>query len=83
MHVTRILWKAVIDAPPDLADHILTCASSPFDYHFVDDINGRTCLHEAARVGALRLVNLCLENGVQRDKVDVLVDGECVPSSLF
>lgn len=70
MHVTRILWKAVIDAPPDLADHILTCASTPFDYHFVDDINDRTCLHEAARVGALRLVNLCLENGVQRDRTD-------------
>ena len=71
MHVTRILWKAVIDAPPELADHILTSASTPFDYHFVDDINGRTCLHEAARVGALRLVNLCLDNGVQQDKVDV------------
>lgn len=71
MHATRILWKSVIDAPPDLADHILTCASNPFDYHFVDDINGRTCLHEAARVGALRLVNLCLDNGVEPEKVDV------------
>lgn len=70
-HVTRILWKAVIDAPPDLADLILTSTASPFDFLFVDDINGRTCLHEAAIVGVLRLVNLCLENGVLRDKVDV------------
>ncbi len=71
MHVTRILWKAVIDAPPHLADLILASSSGPFNYLFVDDINGRTCLHEAARVGAFRLVNVCLENGVQRDKVDV------------
>ncbi|THH02398.1 hypothetical protein EW026_g446 [Hermanssonia centrifuga] len=71
MHVTRILWKAVIDAPPHLADLILASSSGPFNYLFVDDINGRTCLHEAARVGAFRLVNVCLENGVQREKVDV------------
>ena len=70
-HVTRILWKAIIDAPTDLADFILTSTSRPFDYRFIDDINGRTCLHEAARVGVLRLVDLCLRNGVQRDKVDV------------
>lgn len=70
-HVTRILWKAIIDAPADLADLILASTSRPFDYRFIDDINGRTCLHEAARVGALRLVDLCLQNGVQRDKVDV------------
>ena len=71
MHVTRILWKTVIDAPPDLADLILHSTSGPFNYGFVDDINGRTCLHETAIVGALRLVNLTLENGVQRDKVDI------------
>ena len=70
-HVTRILWKAIIDAPADLADFILASTSRPFDYRFIDDINGRTCLHEAARVGELRLVDLCLQNGVQRDKVDV------------
>ncbi|OBZ76417.1 Ankyrin repeat protein nuc-2 [Grifola frondosa] len=70
-HVTRILWKAVIDAPPDLADLILASTAGSFDYRFVDDINGRTCLHEVAIAGILRLVNLCLQNGVQRDKTDV------------
>ncbi|CDO68721.1 hypothetical protein BN946_scf184652.g48 [Trametes cinnabarina] len=69
-HVTRILWKAVIDAPPDLADLILASTVSPFDYTFVDDINGRTCLHEAAIAGILRLVDLCLAGGVQKDKTD-------------
>lgn len=70
MHVTRILWKAVIDAPREIADLILASTAGPFDFMFVDDINGRTCLHEAAIVGIIRLVNLCLENGVPPNKVD-------------
>ncbi|KAI0638270.1 cyclin-dependent protein kinase inhibitor [Trametes polyzona] len=69
-HVTRILWKAVIDAPQELADLILASTARPFDYTFVDDINGRTCLHEAAIAGLLRLVDLCLAGGVQKDKTD-------------
>ncbi len=69
-HVTRILWKAIIDAPQDIADLILDSTSGSFDYKFVDDINGRTCLHEAAIAGFLRLVDLCLAGGVQPDKPD-------------
>ncbi|TFY77601.1 hypothetical protein EWM64_g6411 [Hericium alpestre] len=71
MNITRILWKAVLDAPPALADMILTSTATPFDYLFVDDINGRTCLHEAAIAGTLRLVDICLANNVQPDKIDV------------
>lgn len=70
-NITRVLWRAVVDAPQDLADLILQSTATPFDFTFVDDINGRTCLHEAAITGALRLVNMCLENGVSADKVDV------------
>lgn len=69
-NVTRILWKAVIDSPSGFVDLILSIASNLFDFNFVDDINGRTCLHQAATVGMLRLVNLCLENNVPADKVD-------------
>jgi len=69
-NITRILWRAVIDAPPPLADLILA-TSTAFDYQFVDDINGRTCLHEAAVAGALRLVDLCLSHDVKPDVVDV------------
>ncbi|TFY72077.1 hypothetical protein EVG20_g918 [Dentipellis fragilis] len=71
MNVTRILWRAVLDAPPDIADLILATPETSFDFQFVDDINGRTCLHEAAIAGTPRLVNICLDNGVQPDKVDV------------
>ncbi|KAJ8522978.1 hypothetical protein ONZ45_g506 [Pleurotus djamor] len=70
-NVTRILWNVVLEAPPDLADLILASLSIPFDFQYVDDINGRTCLHEASIAGTLRLVNLCLKNNVQADKLDV------------
>jgi CDK inhibitor PHO81 len=70
-NVTRILWKTIIDSPPELADLILSFPLNPFDFLFVDDINGRTCLHQATMAGKLRLVDLCLERGVQPDKVDV------------
>ena len=70
-NVTRILWKAIIEAPSNFADLMLSFMGSPFDFAFIDDINGRTCLHEAAIAGALRLVEMCLEKGVQLHKVDV------------
>jgi CDK inhibitor PHO81 len=66
-----MLWNVIIEAPPSFADLILTSLSPPFDYHSVDDINGRTCLHGAAIAGAQRLVGLCLQNGVPIDKPDL------------
>ncbi|KAL4082008.1 hypothetical protein V8B97DRAFT_1863407 [Scleroderma yunnanense] len=69
--VTRVLWKVIVDAPAELADLILASVEVPFDFNFVDDINGRTCLHEAAAAGTLRLVNLCLEKGSQKESLDV------------
>ena len=70
-HVTRVLWKVVVDAPSELTDLILTSVEVPFDFGFIDDINGRTCLHEAAGAGSLHLVNMCLEQGSQKEKLDV------------
>ncbi|KAJ3990303.1 cyclin-dependent protein kinase inhibitor [Lentinula detonsa] len=69
-NTTRILWSVIVEAPPDLADLIMSTLSSPFDFDYVDDINGRTCLHEAAIAGALRLVKLCISKHVPVDKVD-------------
>ena len=70
-HVTRISWKAAIEAPPDLADLIMTSPNSVCDFHFVDDINGRTCLHAAAAAGELRMVNLSLDHNVEVNRKDV------------
>lgn len=93
-NITRVLWRAVVDAPEELADLILETsrASSSaadtgaeekttstttegtgkaFDWTFVDDINGRTCLHEASITGALRLVSMCLAHDVPASAIDV------------
>ncbi|KAG8900763.1 ubiquitin-protein ligase peroxin 12 [Tulasnella sp. 408] len=67
-HVTRILWKAAIEAEAPIADIIM--ASRGYDIHYVDDINGRTCLHGAAIAGELRLLNICVENGLVVDQPD-------------
>lgn len=69
--INRILWKAAIDAPSALADVIMLSSGTPFDFRVIDDINGRTCLHEAAIAGELRLVEFCLEKGVQVGRADV------------
>ncbi|KAG6866499.1 hypothetical protein C0991_003043 [Blastosporella zonata] len=69
--ITRILWNIIIEAPSDLGNLILSSLSSPFDFQFVDDINERTCLHEAAMAGVLPLVNLCIEKEVPVDKTDL------------
>ncbi|KAG1874787.1 hypothetical protein DFJ58DRAFT_324189 [Suillus subalutaceus] len=71
INVTRVLWRVIVDAPPELADLVLASITVPFDFDFVDDINGRTCIHEAAAAGALRLVNMCLEKSSQPEKLDV------------
>ena len=70
-HVSRISWKAAIEAPRDLADLIMTSPNSVCDFHFVDDINGRTCLHVAAASGELRMVDLCLDHNVEVNRKDV------------
>lgn len=70
-NVTRILWKVIIEAPPGLANLIFSSLSSPFDFKFVDDINGRTCLHEAAIAGSQRMIALCIQNNVSVNKTDV------------
>ncbi|KAF9452150.1 cyclin-dependent protein kinase inhibitor [Macrolepiota fuliginosa MF-IS2] len=71
VNVARILWNAIIESPPDLADLILSTLSTPFDFQFIDDINGRTCLHEAVIAGVPRLVDLCIKNGIRIDRSDV------------
>lgn len=68
-HVVRIIWKAAIEAPQNVADMIV--ASPAFDIEAVDDISGRTFLHEAALSGQLWLVQLALARGVVSAKLDV------------
>lgn len=69
-YIARILWKSAIDADTALADLILDSPNTPCDFKFVDDINGRTCMHEAAAAGALRLIDMCTTKGVEVNRKD-------------
>lgn len=71
LNVTRILWSIILEAPPDIADLVFSSLACPFDFQFVDDINGRTCLHEAAIAGSLSLVDLSIQKGVDVEKTDL------------
>ncbi|EJT97715.1 hypothetical protein DACRYDRAFT_25062 [Dacryopinax primogenitus] len=68
-NITRILSRAIIEAPPHIAD--LLISSTPFDFSFVDDISGRTCLHETAIAGERRLVQISIDRGVAVNFQDV------------
>jgi len=68
-NITRILSQAIIEAPPHIADLLIT--RTPFDFSFEDDISGRTSLHETAIAGEGRLVQMCIDKGVDVDRQDV------------
>lgn len=66
--VSRVVWRALLHSSPDAVQAALD-ASLP-DFNFVDDINSRTCLHEAALAGNLTLVRAAVQYGIdvgQRD----------------
>ncbi|TNY19802.1 cyclin-dependent protein kinase inhibitor [Rhodotorula diobovata] len=83
--VARILWRAALEEPtPATATTHATQdggsepkAAKPaipqdlLDFAFVDDINGRTTLHESASAGRLPLVVACLERGLSVAQADV------------
>ncbi|KAG8716326.1 ubiquitin-protein ligase peroxin 12 [Ceratobasidium sp. 423] len=72
-HIVRILWRAAIEAPRIISDVIIESPS--FDIEAIDDISGRTFLHEAALSGQLRLVEMALTRGVDPAKLDVYARG--------
>jgi len=55
----RILWRAVLHAPDECVDLML--ANLVLDYRYIDNINGRSPLHQACIAGSLRMVKLCVE----------------------
>ena len=57
--VMRILWRAALQVPKENLDMVLQ--SVKLDFGYVDDINGRTPLHQACIAGAEQAVKLCVE----------------------
>ena len=58
--VMRVLWRAALQVPDEYVDLVLSSVSLDFDY--IDDINGRSPLHQACIKGSLRLAILCVES---------------------
>lgn len=57
--VMRVLWRAALQVPDDEVELVLDTVHLDFDY--LDDINGRSPLHEACIAGSIILVKLCAE----------------------
>ncbi|ORX38043.1 hypothetical protein BD324DRAFT_650577 [Kockovaella imperatae] len=57
--VMRILWRAALQVPVD--DLELVLSTVDLDLTYVDDINGRSPLHQACIAGSLPLVHLCMD----------------------
>ncbi|GAA5894068.1 hypothetical protein JCM8208_002339 [Rhodotorula glutinis] len=81
--LARILWRAALEES-DVQQHMQQDGVEPhpeqqqpsipqglLDFAFVDDINGRTTLHESASAGRLALVVACLEHGLSVAQADV------------
>ncbi|GAA5851676.1 hypothetical protein JCM3766R1_000482, partial [Sporobolomyces carnicolor] len=78
--VARILWRAVLEesamheadqGAADLNSEKTRIPLELLDFGFVDDINGRTALHESASAGRHSLVKACLEKGLSASQADV------------
>ncbi|GAA5878688.1 hypothetical protein JCM1840_000200 [Sporobolomyces johnsonii] len=81
--VARILWRAVLEedareegmkgeeGDAGEAKKGTAIPHELLDFGFVDDINGRTALHESASAGRLSLVNACLAKGLSVAQADV------------
>ncbi|KAG0308647.1 phosphate system positive regulatory protein pho81 [Dissophora globulifera] len=69
--LSRVFWRCCSEprAPEDLIQKLVE--TGLINFKLVDDISDRTCLHEAAIVGRLSLLKLCVEQGVSPDCMDV------------
>jgi CDK inhibitor PHO81 len=67
--ISRVIWRALLEADGEAVKLVMNIGLP--DYTFVDDINWRTCLHEASLAGNLQLVQACVENGVDVAKTDI------------
>ncbi|CAO1628880.1 unnamed protein product [Sympodiomycopsis kandeliae] len=67
--VSRIVWRALLHSSPEAVRAAME-AQLP-DFTFVDDINSRTCLHEAALAGNLTLVTAAIHHKINAGQRDI------------
>ncbi|RUS30079.1 hypothetical protein BC938DRAFT_479880 [Jimgerdemannia flammicorona] len=67
--ISRVFWHACSEASPEMIQPLVGTGLVNFKY--VDDINDRSCLHEAAITGRLPFIELCVGHGVDVNTTDV------------
>ncbi|CAG8808860.1 1443_t:CDS:1, partial [Gigaspora rosea] len=69
--LSRVFWRVCSEKSSSI-DSIQCLVNTNFvNFKYVDDISDRTCLHEAAIVGRLPLIKLCVDKGAKVDCSDV------------
>ena len=69
--VSRVFWRCCSEVSTSDAVIQQLVKTGLINFKFVDDISDRTCLHEAAMVGRLSLIQLGVEHGVSPECTDV------------
>lgn len=67
--LSRVFVRCMAEAPDAALDQVI--ATGLVDFGHVEDINERTCLHEAAMAGRLKYVKIAIQHKVAPDAVDV------------
>lgn len=67
--ISRVFWHVCSEASAETIQLLVDTGLVNFNY--VDDINDRSCLHEAATTGRLQVIELCVKQGVGVQTTDV------------
>jgi CDK inhibitor PHO81 len=69
--ISRVFWRACSEKNSSVESIQYLVDANKINFNYMDDISDRTCLHEAAIVGKLSLMKLCVEHGVKIDCTDI------------
>ncbi|CAI2166042.1 19028_t:CDS:2 [Funneliformis geosporum] len=69
--ISRVFWRACSEKSSSVESIKYLVDTNKVYFKYIDDISERTCLHEAAIVGKLPLMKLCVEHGVKVDCTDI------------
>ncbi|CAG8601874.1 21079_t:CDS:2 [Gigaspora margarita] len=69
--LSRVFWRVCSEKSSSIDSIQCLVNTNLVNFKYVDDISDRTCLHEAAIVGRLQLIKLCVDKGAKVDCSDV------------
>ncbi|CAG8751758.1 18159_t:CDS:2, partial [Racocetra fulgida] len=69
--LSRVFWRVCSEKNSSIDSIQCLVNTNMVNFKYFDDISDRTCLHEAAIVGRLPLITLCVDKGAKVDCSDV------------